>query len=208
MTAIAPPPKPSVVMPLAPERFKIQLTIGRETFDKLTRAQDLLRHSLPNGDPAAVIDRALTVLLEKLEQRKGAPVTRPARAARRPQRQANRSRHVPAPVGREVWARDGGQCTYVGTDGRCEERGFLEIHHVVSYADGGTTDASNLTLRCRAHNQYEAELIFGPAKLREIPTPYIPIAGRIPLDWVWTQLSAFDATFAGVVDPRRRRTPP
>ena len=62
---------------------------------------------------------------------------------------------------REVWARDGGQCAFVGAAGRCTERGFLEFHHVVPFADGGATSAENLELRCRAHNAYEAERWFG-----------------------------------------------
>src|SRR5260221_6741374 len=52
----------TVVAPLAPERYKVQITISRETHDKLRRVQDLLRHQLPDGDPAVVFDRALTVL--------------------------------------------------------------------------------------------------------------------------------------------------
>jgi 5-methylcytosine-specific restriction endonuclease McrA len=88
--------------------------------------------------------------------------------------QGDRSRHVPAAVRREVWARDGGQCAFVGRDGRCPERARLEFHHVVAYADGGATNVSNLELRCRAHNQYEAELTFGPWKLRESSIGYSP----------------------------------
>jgi hypothetical protein len=37
---------------------------------------------------------------------------------------------------------------------------MLEIHHVEAFARGGPA-TSNLTLRCRAHNQYEAEREFG-----------------------------------------------
>ena len=47
-----PPPRPSEVKPLAPERYKIQITVSRETYEKLRQVQDLLRHSVPNGDPA------------------------------------------------------------------------------------------------------------------------------------------------------------
>ncbi|SRR6266568_1186307 len=47
-----PPPRRAVVMPLAPERYKVQFTVSGQTHDKLRRAQDLLRHSIPNGDPA------------------------------------------------------------------------------------------------------------------------------------------------------------
>jgi 5-methylcytosine-specific restriction endonuclease McrA len=74
---------------------------------------------------------------------------------------------VPAAVKREVWARDDGRCAFVGTRGRCTERGFLELHHVIPFADGGATDAANLQLRCRAHNAYEADEWFGPMVAKE-----------------------------------------
>jgi hypothetical protein len=45
--------------------------------------------------------------------------------------------------------------------GRCTETGFLEYHHVMPFAAGGRTSASNIELRCSAHNQYEAQVYFG-----------------------------------------------
>jgi hypothetical protein len=45
----------------------------------------------------------------------------------------------------------------------------VEFHHVVPFAAGGAPDASNIELRCRAHNLYEAELVFGPDAVRESP---------------------------------------
>jgi hypothetical protein len=160
--------RPSTVTPLAPGRYKIQVTVSAETHDKLRRAQDLLRHVVPNGDPASVLDRALTLLVADLEKKKCAVARRP-RQSRGPN---TRSRHVPAAVKREVWARDGGRCTFVGIQGRCTERGFLELHHVVPFADGGPTVADNLRLRCRAHNAYEAEQVFGPWLTREVGVVY------------------------------------
>jgi hypothetical protein len=191
------PPHPTVVAPLAPERYKVQMTIGAETHAKLRRAQDLLRHSIPDGDPAAVLDRALTVLLEHLEKMKLA-ATKPPRGATssappRPDspagghsrgheqqgteapvvtgpppdasstrpRSATRSRHIPAVVKRAVWARDGGQCAFVGAEGRCRERGFLEFHHRVPFAAGGASTMENLALACRAHNSHETARDFG-----------------------------------------------
>ena len=47
----------------------------------------------------------------------------------------------------------------VGGDGA--PTGFLEYHHVVPFAEGGEPSASNVELRCRPHNQYEADLWFG-----------------------------------------------
>ena len=172
-----PPPRPAIVTPLAPERYKVQFTVSGETHDKLRRVQDLLRHSIPNGDPAAIFDRALTLLLADLEQAKLAATERPRGA--RPA--AFGSRHVPAAVRREVWKRDVGQCAFVGTNGRCTERGFLEFHHVRPYADGGASVVENLELRCRAHNVYEAEKYLGnrlPLLVREAGRPAYRLATR------------------------------
>lgn len=73
------------------------------------------------------------------------------------------SRHIPSDVKRTAWERDGGQCAFVSPTGRrCTERAFLEWHHVQAYAKQGPATAENISLRCRRHNQYEGELIFGP----------------------------------------------
>lgn len=158
------PPRASVVVPLTPELYKLQFTVSRETHDKLRRAQDLLRHTFPNGDPAAIFERALTLLLTTLEKGKLGETARP----RRTQSSNDSSRHIPAAVRRQVWARDGERCAFVGAIGRCEERGFLEFHHVVPFAAGGKATADNLELRCRAHNAYDADLFFGPLIVREL----------------------------------------
>jgi len=145
------------VKPLAPERYKIQFTVSRETYERLRRAQDLLRHSLPTGDPAVVFERGLDLLLTELERTKFAAATRPRACGA----VTAGSRHIPADIKRVVWQRDNGQCAFNGSRGRCAETGFLEYHHVVPFAQGGETSATNLELRCRAHNQYEADLWFG-----------------------------------------------
>ena len=78
-------------------------------------------------------------------------------------RREERSRHIPNAVKRAVWWRDGGQCAFVSADGRrCGERAFLELHHIQPYALDGPPTAGNITLRCRRHNQYEADMVFGP----------------------------------------------
>ena len=152
-----PASRPAEVRPIAPERYKIQFTVDRETYDTLRRAQGLLRHTLPTGDPAVIFSRALRLLVDELERRKTAATDRP-----QPARRANgASRHIPAAVKRTVWQRDGGRCAFEGAHGRCAETGFLEFHHVVPFAVGGETSAGNVQLRCRAHNGYEAEQYFG-----------------------------------------------
>jgi len=79
-----------------------------------------------------------------------------------------RNRYVPARVRRAVWERDGGQCTFVGASGhRCESRRFLEFDHIDPVARGGRATVEGMRLRCRAHNQYEAERTFGAGFMRQ-----------------------------------------
>ncbi len=163
----------AVVQPLAPERYKLQLTITADTRKKLRELQDLLRHQIPDGDLAVIFDCAVTALLAEVQRRKLA-ATRCDRPDRR--RLLPGSRHVPASVKREVWARDGGRCAFVGEQGRCTETGFLEFHHQEPFARGGPTTAGNLELRCRSHNGYEATKYFGQG---------LPFVRERPVECTW-----------------------
>jgi hypothetical protein len=157
------PAPPTRVAPLSPERFALQITIDQETHDKLRYAQTLLGHALPSGDVALVLGRALDALIGQLEKRKFASTTRP----RRKPRPAGGKRSVPAHVRRAVWERDRGECTFVGQNGhRCAARKFLEFDHVDPVALGGQPSVDRMRLRCRAHNQYEAERAFGVGFMR------------------------------------------
>src|SRR5216683_331571 len=158
-----------IIETTSPERYRVQFTIGKESHDKLRRVQALLRREIPDGDPAAIFDRALTLLLEKVEKTKLAAAAKPRPRPIRPgaDRQLRTpvvpSRDLPRDVKRGTWRRDGGQCAFVSGDGhRCTERTFLEFHHILPCAKGGLATVENISLRCRRHNQYEAELVFGP----------------------------------------------
>ncbi len=154
----------SKVTPVAPERFDLHLTIGQSMQDKLRYAQELLGHALPSGDLAQVLDRALDSLIKDLEKRKFATTRRP----RRSMRPGTNPRHIPAHVKRAVWARDGGQCTFVSESGyRCQARKLIEFDHVEPVARGGTATVAGIRLRCRAHNQYGAECAFGAGFMQE-----------------------------------------
>ena len=160
------------VYPLAADCFRVEFTVPRGTLDKLRRAQDLLRHSVPDGDPAVVLDRALDLLLASVEKKKLGN----SRSPKATGVASSRGRHIPASVKRAVWRRDNGRCAFVGTQGACGETRFLEFHHVKPFAAGGATTAENLQLRCRAHNAYEAEVYFGgatPEKVAETATQVV-----------------------------------
>jgi hypothetical protein len=133
--------------------------LDKETHDKLRYVQALLSHAVPPGDIAQLLGRALDALIPQLERRKIGAVS--TRAGRRLSGRT-RARYLPAHVRRAVWERDGGRCTFIGANGhRCNTRTLLEFDHVEPYARGGQGTLEELRLRCRAHNQHEAERAFG-----------------------------------------------
>jgi 5-methylcytosine-specific restriction endonuclease McrA len=144
--------------PPCPQKYLVKLAIDKNTHEKLRYAQALLSHAVPTGDIARVFDRALDALIAQLEKAKLGTGTGPVRG----RRSSARTRYVPAHVRRAVWERDHGQCTFVGSTGhRCDSRRFLEFDHVDPYARGGQATIEGMRLRCRAHNQLEAERAFG-----------------------------------------------
>jgi len=161
----------SALYPDREQRIIWNVRVRRETDDKLRRAQDLLRHVIPGGEIAEILDRALTQLIAHTERQKLGRVSRP----RRPRKATLSSRHIPANVKRRVWKRDAARCTFVGPNGCCPETGLLEFHHVIAVAYGGASTVENVQLRCRSHNQYEME--------KDFPRdpPIVPEGRRAPL---------------------------
>ncbi len=160
---VAPPAAFPRLAPLSPERYALQVTLSRGTHAKLRRAQELLGSGVSSQDIAQVLDRALALLVAQLEQRRCGATEAP-----RPRRSHANGRYVPAEVRREVFTRDGHRCVFIANNGhRCEARSRLELDHVIPLARGGRTEAANLRLLCRSHNQHEAEQAFGAGFMRE-----------------------------------------
>jgi len=155
---VAPPPH-TTVAPHAAGRYTAIVAMDQATHDELRECAELLGHVLPSGNAGEVIAFALHHLVTHLRKRKYAATSRPSRA-----RSSSNPRHMPAHVRRAVRERDGGCCTFVSDDGRrCGSRTRLEWDHIVPVARGGESTVDNIRLRCRAHNQFEAERTFGAA---------------------------------------------
>jgi hypothetical protein len=165
----------TVLAPLSSSRYRLQCTIGEGAHTDLRLAQDLLRREIPNGDPGAIIERALALLVAQIAKEKTAATSMPG-----PARSATPgARHIPASVKRAVWLRDRGQCAFVAKAGRrCAERAFLELHHIHPFALGGEGTVSNISLRCRRHNTYEAQMDFSPRALGTTERAFAPGAVR------------------------------
>jgi 5-methylcytosine-specific restriction endonuclease McrA len=163
---------PARVRPISPERFRVEFTASAALREKLERCLDLSSHTNPKRDLAFVIERAVELLLSKLERERLGKAKRPRETPsdRRPSDETPgvrpASRHIPTATRRFVFERDGSRCTYVSPDGhRCDSTAFLELDHVVPHALRGRAEPENLRVRCRSHNRLWAEQSFGRARV-------------------------------------------
>jgi hypothetical protein len=162
----SPPSRRTLVEPLSPARYRVQFTASVELRDKLERLSAMMRSEIPDGDLAAIIERAVTEKLERLEARRfgqtQAPRKRLADTDTSPA-----SRHIPAAIRRAVRERDGERCGYVDEQGRrCSARHGLEFHHRHPFGMGGDHSIENVRLLCPSHNRYLAEHDYGRPAIR------------------------------------------
>ncbi len=177
-----------MIEPLSEASFRVEFTASAALRDKIELCRDLMSHANPGRDLSVVIERGIDLLLVELEKKRLGKTKRPPRAAR-PKgdgppdshpfefspfdpasvRTAKASRaRISNTVRRQVYERDGLQCTYTEGGRRCEARAFLELDHEVPNAFGGSSDAANLRVLCRAHNQLAAEQAFGRERIERL----------------------------------------
>jgi hypothetical protein len=158
----------------------IRFTADRELHAQLQELKSLMRHRIPDGDVGKILAKAVAALLKQTRAQKFGECSAP-RAARGKRAESaegaeqveqvervkqaawpSPSRQIPAVIRRAVSRRDCERCTFVSATGRrCGSRDFLEFHHQKPWARNRSHAIDEITLRCRAHNQYEAERDFG-----------------------------------------------
>ena len=96
-----------------------------------------------------------------------------------------KSRVVPPAMRRALGERDEGRCRFPG----CENRSWVDAHHIVHWAHGGKTRLDNLILLCDRHHRLvheggfglsrkpDGSLVFRRPDGRVIPTTPSPIRG-------------------------------
>jgi len=103
----------------------------------------------------------MKLLVAKLEKERLAKTERPSK-------KAPKAKGVSRAARREVFERDGMQCTFVDEHGhRCTATGFLELDHKHARARGGSDDPKNLRVLCRAHNLWLAKQEYGAEHVEE-----------------------------------------
>jgi hypothetical protein len=139
----------------------VQFTAGGDLRDKLERLQALV----PGSDLATLVEQAVTAELERLEARRFGRTKAPRKTLAETDTSAG-SRAIPAAVRRAVYERAGGRCAFRDARGRrCEERSRLQFHHRHPHGHGGDRTSDNISLLCRSHNQYLAEIDYGQATI-------------------------------------------
>jgi len=101
LSPLVPATRRPIVAPTSPDRYRVQFTIGKESHEKLQRLQALLRREIPNGDPGAIFDRAIALLLDRVETQKLGLTTKPRSI--RPGADRTGSRHTPNASKRAAW---------------------------------------------------------------------------------------------------------
>ena len=108
--------------------------------EKLKELQALFSHSKKRELPE-LIEFLCT---QELEKRKKSLAT--IKSA--PTQVKKQTRAIPTAIKKSLWAQAESRCQYPG----CVSRHFLQIHHCVPYAQGGTHAVENLRLLCHAHH--------------------------------------------------------
>jgi len=152
---------------LSPTQTEIRFVADDALMEKLQKIRELDGHVQSDPTYLELFHRMADLVLKRLDpstQKKARLISTPPAESAAPVKVD--SRYVSAALKREVWKQDLGRCAYQSKDGRrCGSRFALEVDHVEPFALGGKTELSNLRLLCRAHNQQQAYLKFGEARM-------------------------------------------
>lgn len=151
--------------PVAPQRVKLVVGISEELMKSIERVKDLEAQRKRKN---VTLEEALQELVSFYIEHRD-PVKRAERALAKPAPQSPPSKEdkplpphrtpIPARIKHEVIMRDQGQCTARTPDGkRCEQRRWVDAHHIVPVAQGGANTASNISSLCFHHHKLQHEL--------------------------------------------------
>jgi hypothetical protein len=154
----------ATIKPVSSDRHVVRIVVDTAFLEELEKVKQALSHKVPSGRPAEVLRECIRITLAVHDKKTRGSGRRRKTTRRDPASgdEQTSTRHVPIAVEREVRDRDGGACAFIGKGGkRCGSRHQVQLHHVIPFALGGPTTASNLELRCGPHNRYQARLDFG-----------------------------------------------
>jgi len=181
---------------LSDTQVQVTLTMSVEALEQFRYAAEMMSHANPSHELGPVVERAAPLLVTQLEKSRQAKTSRAEQPKVEQEPKLDAAIAVARPTKREVFARDGWQCSFVSKTGnRCTAKSFLELDHEKPRAWNGTNDAANLRVLCRFHNDHAARLLMGDATINEAiarakanrdgdgPPGQAEVVGPRPADW-------------------------
>jgi 5-methylcytosine-specific restriction endonuclease McrA len=177
--------------PVAPElrvvmekMFEIRFAGDEELMELIRFLRSHLSHRFPKG---ASFLELFKYALQYIKEREDLATKK---VSGRKSTAGTDTRYIPQSIKQKVWKRDGGICTFVGSNGkRCDCDYNLQYdHYPVPFARGGKSTVDNLRLLCAKHNRHAAKKTYGEAAITKhyIKEPRsIYIAGTGPPDDSW-----------------------
>lgn len=164
---VPPPEKRSEIRPLGADLYDVSMRVQRRFVDLLEEARISESHSVPDGNPEAILIRALELLIERAGKKNGKiPVKSNQRTKQISQNPD--SAYITSSLLREVMIRDDFSCRWpMAGGGVCASRERVEPDHILCRAKGGKTEASNLRILCHEHNAQAAREQLGAAFVEE-----------------------------------------
>jgi hypothetical protein len=145
----------------AGDRVNLKLSISKEVYDVLKRAQLLAGQT---DQRASRLEGLFEILAREYLKRKD-PVQKAQRAVEKkrgpksPMVKELCTYRVPAAEKHEAVGRDGGRCTFHDSLGkRCTNERWLHLHHIKPRHQGGGNESENLTTLCSAHHDLVHQL--------------------------------------------------
>jgi hypothetical protein len=129
---------------------RVDMTFTKEEWEIITRAKEVVSHSVPSGEIAKVLAYCAAFTVSK----KDSTVTAAKEVKPRQSQGVSRSSR------RFVFKRDK-SCRFQHPDGRfCGSKYQLQVDHIISKWKGGSNDVENLQVLCGMHNRekYQREL--------------------------------------------------
>lgn len=144
------------------------MNLSNETAANIKRAKEVLSHKFPQATDAQIFDYALSFMLDRVDPLRKKPKD-PSTQLAAESASKRVTKKISAPVRRSIIQSAQGSCTYKDphTGRTCGSRHQIQIDHIIPKAMGGSDEPENLRVRCREHNLFEAERVFGRNKMEE-----------------------------------------